>query len=47
MLILGVGIARVVCEKKYRGGVESENMLTAGGVQIEHVNSDVEKYKNQ
>ncbi len=47
MLIINCGIKRVVCEKKYHAGKESEDMFKAAGVQIEYVNDELEQYSNQ
>jgi dCMP deaminase len=46
MLIINCGIKRVVCEKKYRGGEESENMFKAAGVEVVFFTDSVEQYKN-
>lgn len=46
MLIINCGIKRVVCEKKYRGGEESEAMFKAAGVEVVFFTDDVEQYKN-
>ena len=47
MLIINCGIARVVCEKKYHAGSESEHMFTLAGVSLEYVSNDVLTYDNQ
>jgi dCMP deaminase len=44
MLIINCGIARVVCEKKYHAGTESEDMFTKAGVILEFFNEEVLKY---
>jgi len=46
-LIISVGIARVVCEKKYHSGKESEDMFQKAGVHFECVSNELEQYKNQ
>ncbi|MBN2459458.1 cytidine/deoxycytidylate deaminase family protein [Candidatus Woesearchaeota archaeon] len=46
MIIINCGIKRVVCEKKYRGGEESEEMFKAAGVEVVFFNDDVENYEN-
>jgi dCMP deaminase len=45
MLIINCGIKRVVCEKKYHAGAESEEMFAKAGVQLEFFSEDVLQYK--
>lgn len=47
MLIINVGIQRVVCEKKYHAGQESEEMFRQAGVELEYFSEEVLKYKDQ
>lgn len=47
MLIINCGIKRVVCEKKYHAGAESEEMFRQAGVELVYFSEDVEKYENQ
>lgn len=47
MLIINCGIKRVVCERKYHAGSESEEMFTQAGVSIDFIHDEVEKYDNQ
>lgn len=47
MLIINCGIARVVCERRYHAGGESEEMFRQAGIEIEYKHDDVEKYENQ
>ncbi len=47
MLIINCGIVRVVCERKYHDGAESETMFLQAGVAIEYVNNEVQQYDNQ
>lgn len=47
MLIINCGIKRVVCEKKYHAGAESEEMFRTAGVELAFFNEEVEKYDNQ
>jgi dCMP deaminase len=47
MLIINCGISRVVCEKKYHAGTESEEMFKMAGVKLEFFNDEVEHYDNQ
>jgi dCMP deaminase len=44
MLIINCGIKRVVCEKKYHVGTESEEMFAKAEVKLEFFNEDVLKY---
>jgi len=45
MLIINCGIKRVVCEKKYHAGTESEEMFAKAGVKLEFFSEEVLKYK--
>ena len=45
MLIINCGIKRVVCEKKYHAGAESEEMFVKAGVALEFFSEEVLKYK--
>jgi dCMP deaminase len=47
MLIINCGIKRVVCEKKYHRGAESEQMFKDAGVTLEFFKEDFVKYENQ
>jgi dCMP deaminase len=47
MLIINCGIKRVVCEKKYHRGAESEQMFKDAGVKLEFFEEEFVKYKNQ
>ena len=47
MLIINCGIKRVVCEKKYHRGAESEQMFKDAGVTLEFFEEDFVKYANQ
>ena len=47
MLIINCGIKRVVCEKKYHRGAESEQMFNDAGVKLEFFEEEFVKYKNQ
>lgn len=47
MLIINCGIVRVVCERKYHDGGESEEMFRQSGVSLEYVYNEVQEYKNQ
>src|SRR5210317_438153 len=47
MLIINSGITRVVAEKKYHQGAESEEMFRVAGVKLEYFEEVIEKYENQ
>ena len=47
MLIINCGIVRVVCEKKYHAGAESEEMFKTSGVKLHYFSEEVMKYNNQ
>lgn len=47
MLIINCGIKRVVCEKKYHAGGESEELFIIAGIELVFQNNEVEQYKNQ
>jgi len=47
MLIINCGIDRVVCEKKYHAGNESEELFKEAGVKLHYFNDEVEQYENQ
>ena len=44
MLIINCGITRVVCEKKYHAGAESEEMFRKAGVQLEFFSEEILQY---
>lgn len=45
MMIINCGITRVVCEKKYHAGEESEEMFKKVWIQLEFFEEKVEEYK--
>jgi len=47
MLIINCGIERVVCEKKYHAGKETEEMFKEAGVKLDYFSEEVLQYKNQ
>lgn len=47
MLIINCGIKRVVCEKKYHAGGESEEMFNKVGISLDFFDNSIEQYKNQ
>jgi dCMP deaminase len=47
MLIINCGIKKVICEKKYHRGDESEQMFKDAGVELEFFEEDYVNYENQ
>jgi dCMP deaminase len=47
MLLINCGIKRIVCEKKYHTGQESEEMFKKAGIKLEFKTEDLQEYKNQ
>ena len=47
MLIINCGIVRVVCERKYHAGAESEELFRQAGVALEYKYDEVQEYDNQ
>lgn len=47
MLIINCGITRVVCERRYHAGPESEQMFEEAGVTLEYKNDEIERYDGQ
>lgn len=46
MLLINIGVKRVVAEKKYHAGSESEKMLKKAGIKLEFLNNEIMKYPN-
>ncbi|MBU0596872.1 cytidine/deoxycytidylate deaminase family protein [Patescibacteria group bacterium] len=46
-MIINAGIVRVVCEKRYHAGAESEQMFRKVGIALEYFNEETEQYANQ
>lgn len=44
MLIINCGITRVVCERRYHAGGESEEMFQHAGIALEFKHDEVQKY---
>lgn len=44
MLIINCGIVRVVCERRYHAGSESEEMFLHAGIKLEFKHDEVQKY---
>jgi len=47
MLIINCGIERVVCERKYHAGAESEEMFKEVGIKLNYIYNEVQEYKGQ
>jgi dCMP deaminase len=47
MLIINCGIKRVVCEYQYHAGQESEEMFRVAGIELNYVNREILKYRDQ
>ena len=45
MLIITCGIKRVVCERKYHAGAESEEMFETAGIALEYKHDEVQEYQ--
>ena len=46
MLIINCGIVRVVCERKYHAGAESEAMFKRANIALEYKYDEVQQYGN-
>lgn len=46
-MIINAGIKRVVCQKKYHDGKETEEMFKMAGIKLEIINDEIEHYENQ
>lgn len=44
MLIINCGITRVVCQRKYHAGSESEAMMREAGISVEYFIDEVQQY---
>jgi dCMP deaminase len=47
MLLVNCGIIRVVCEKRYHVGEESERMLKEAGIRIDFMSEEILEYEKQ
>jgi dCMP deaminase len=47
MLIINCGIVKVVCERKYHDGKESEEMFLQAGISLEFVHDEIQEYERQ
>ncbi len=44
MLIINCGITRVVCERKYHAGAESEELFAAAGIELQYKFNEIQQY---
>lgn len=44
MLLINCGIKRVVCERRYHAGAESEEMFKKVGIDLEFIHDEVQQY---
>ncbi len=47
MLIINCGIVRVVCERRYHDGAETEEMFKQVGIKLEYKYDEVQQYEGQ
>lgn len=46
-IIINVGIKRVICERRYHAGAETEEMFKTAGIGLEFLNDEVQNYARQ
>ena len=46
-MIINAGIKRVVCEKRYHAGAESEEMFRQVGIELHYFDESIEQYDKQ
>ena len=44
MLIINCGIKRVVCERKYHAGKETESMFKSAGIKLDYLTDEMVVY---
>jgi dCMP deaminase len=47
MLIINCGITRVVCQRKYQAGGESEEMFKKVGIQLDFIHDEIQEYEKK
>ena len=47
MLLINCGISRVVCERKYHAGEESEELFDKAGIELQYKFDELQKYDDQ
>ncbi len=45
MLIINCGIKRVVCQRRYHAGVESEEMFRKVGLELHYIHDEIQEYE--
>jgi dCMP deaminase len=45
MLIINCGIKRVVCQRRYHAGGESEEMFRKVGIELDYIHDEVQQYE--
>lgn len=45
MLIINCGIRRVVCERKYHAGTESEELFRLAGIELQYKYDEIQRYE--
>ncbi len=45
MLLINCGIVRVVCERRYHAGAESEEMFSQAGIALEYLFDEIQPYE--
>ncbi len=46
-MIVNAGVKRVVCERRYHAGRESEDMFARAGIEVDFFDDSVEQYERQ
>jgi dCMP deaminase len=46
-MIINCGIVRIICERRYHDGAESEAMFAAVGISLEYVHDEIQRYEKQ
>ncbi len=46
-MIINAGVVRIVCEKRYHAGSESEEMFRQVGIELDYIDESIETYENQ
>ncbi|MAG13979.1 MAG: cell division protein DedD [Spirochaetales bacterium] len=47
MLLINCGVSRVVCERKYHAGKESEELFSEAGIEIQYKFDELQRYEDQ
>lgn len=47
MMIINCGIVRIVCERKYHAGAESEYLFSQANITIEYIHDEIQQYEKQ